>query len=360
MTKTSILDSREEIAKLDKSNMLGSIESLADQIKHAREETKKIRFTAGEEIRNVVLAGMGGSALGPDVVKHLYKEKFKVPYDFVNSYSLPGYVDQNTLVVLSSYSGTTEEVLSCAQEAQTRKAQIMIMTGGGKLAELAKKNSYSAYIIDPKHNPSNQPRMAIGYTIVGTIGLLAAAKIISLSDSEIEETMTTILHTDERCRVEVGQDSNPSKALAYTMIDRKPVLVGSEFLSGAIHVSNNQFNENAKIFVDYKVVPEINHHLLEGLKYPSSNSSTQVFVFINSKLYHPRNQARMKLTREAVDKAHIDTTAIDLEQTSKLTQVFESITTFAYANFYTAMLEGIDPSPIPTVDWFKKELKKLN
>ncbi len=356
---TSILDSREELAKIDEENVLGSIEALADQVRHAWESVQDISFSPTSEIRNVVIAGMGGSGLGADVIKTLFKEQLGVPFDFVHDYSLPGYVDQHTLVVLASYSGTTEEILSCGDEAQRRKAQIMIIASGGDLEKLAKEHNYPAYIIDPKHNPSGQPRMAIGYAVFGTLGLLSKAGVIKISESEVEEVITAIIATGEKNNPDVPQDDNLAKNIAFMMIDRRPVLVAAEFLEGAVHVSTNQFNENSKMFVDYKVVPEINHHLLEGLAYPKSNATNHLFVFINTQLYHKRNQARMKLTQDAVERNEIDTTSIELTMSTKLTQVWESIALFAYANFYVAMLENINPAPIPTVDWFKDELKKV-
>lgn len=357
MNNSNQFDFNKAIQKLDKSNVLGSIESLADQIKHAWEETQNIKFNKTAEIKNVAIAGMGGSGIGPDVVKHLFKDQLTIPFEVVNSYSLPKYVDKNSLIILSSYSGTTEEILSCSKQAQEKKAQIMIITSGGELAKLAQKHNYPAYIINPKYNPSNQPRMAIGYAIMGSVGLLSKAGIISINDEQMEDTIAAILKMDGVCRTDVVLDNNRAKLLAFQIIDRRPVLIVSEFLTGAAHVAVNQFNENPKYFADYKIIPEINHHLLEGLSLPKSNATNHIFIFINSKLYNSRNQKRFQLTEQVVEKEDIDTLVINLEMTSKLTQVFELITLMSYTNFYLAMLEGINPAPIPTVDWFKDQLK---
>ncbi len=354
-----LIDNHEKITELDQSNVLGSIEALADQVKDAWEETQKIEFNSTQEIRNVVVAGMGGSGLAPDVIKHLYKDQLSVPFEVVNSYSLPAYVDQHSLVVLSSYSGNTEEVLSCAQEAQEKAAQIMVITSGGKLAKLAQDKDYPAYIINPQYNPSGQPRMAIGYAIMGGLGLLSRTGLIKLTKKAVTEIVQAILTMDEACRSSVTQKENRAKLLALNIVDRRPVLIASEFMIGAVHVSTNQFNENSKIFADYKAVPEINHHLLEGLQFPKSNTANHLFIFLNSELYHYRNQQRMQLTQQVAENKDIDTLAINLQLNSKLAQVFESITLFAYANFYLAILEKINPAPIPTVDWFKAQLKKV-
>lgn len=357
---TSILDSREEISKLDTENMMGSIEELGNQVQHAWEDLKSVTFTPTAEIHNVVLAGMGGSGLGADVIKHLFKSELKVPFDFVHDYTLPGYVNEHTLVVLSSYSGTTEEVLSCAQEAQDKNTQVMVICAGGTLADIAQQNGYTIYKIDPKYNPSNQPRMAIGYAVFGTIGLLSKAGIISLQDSDIEAVVKTIHQQVENCKVEIAGEENPAKALAFTMVDRRPVFVASDFLEGAAHVSTNQGNENAKIFADYKIVPEMDHHLLEGLQFPKSNATNHVFIFVQSILYHPMNIIRMQLTQKIAEDNEIDAISIPLKAKTKIEQVFEMLTIFGFAGFYLAMLEGINPSPIPFVESFKVDLKKMS
>lgn len=357
-SKLNILDSREEITKLDKSNMLGSIEELGRQIEHAWKDTRNLEISPTNQIQNVVIAGMGGSGLGADVIKSLFKEEMTIPFDFVHAYDLPNYVNQNTLVILASYSGSTEEILSCAKDAQNRQAQIAVLCAGGELAQFAKKYNYPMYQIEPTYNPSNQPRMAIGYAVFGTIALLEKAGVISLSDSHVNSVVETIDRQIKECTVEVAQSENPAKTLAYTMIDRLPVIVASEFLEGSAHVASNQMNENAKALVDYKIIPELNHHLLEGLKFPSSNTSTHVFIFVESQLYRLENVLRTQLTQKIVADNQIDTMSVPLRSNTKIEQVFEMIVLFSFAGFYLAMLEGIDPSPIPFVDQFKNDLKK--
>ncbi|MEN8253217.1 MAG: SIS domain-containing protein [Patescibacteria group bacterium] len=356
--KKNILDSLEEIQKLDKSNMLGSIDALDKQITHAWEDANNVKTQDFASIQNVVVAGMGGSGLGADVIKTAFKSELKVPLDFVHSYTLPNYVNKNTLLLLASYSGNTEEVLECHTHAADANAQIMMIAAGGELAKTADAFNYPIYLINPKYNPSNQPRMAIGYAVFGTIVLLAKAGVIKISEEEVKEVVEAINSIQEACAQSVTQENNLAKQLAWEMFDRRPILVAAEHMEGAIHVSTNQFNENAKIFADYKIIPEINHHLMEGLGHPKTNESSHLFVLINSKLYLKRNQTRFKLTKQLIEKNHISTREINLKAKSKLAQVFESIAFFAYTNFYLSMLEGIDPSPIPFVDWFKDELKK--
>ncbi|KUK79617.1 MAG: Bifunctional phosphoglucose/phosphomannose isomerase [Microgenomates bacterium 39_7] len=355
---TNLINSREEIKKIDQEDVLGSIEALADQIKHAWEETQTLRIQLKHKPTQIVVAGMGGSALGASVVKHLFKDSLPIPLEIVNDYTLPHYVSEETFVILSSYSGNTEEILACAQQAEKLNAQIAVITAGGKLKEIASKQNYPIYLIDPKYNPSGQPRMAIGYAIIGLIGLLTQAKLIKLTDEEIRSAEEAVLTTMHQCTVEVGVDQNPAKSLTFALVDRKPNLIAAEFLTGAAHVASNQFNENAKTFATYYQIPEMNHHLLESLELPKSNRLDNIFLFFTSHLYHQKNQLRMTLTQEAVEKQGCMSLAIKLKNKTKIAQVFELITLSAFTNFYLAVINEINPSKIPMVDWFKDELKK--
>lgn len=356
---TGILDSRDKIGALDKSNIMGSIEALADQVKHAWDSTQTLDFSIdAARVKNVVVAGMGGSGLGPDVFKHLFVDTLTVPFEIYNGYTLPAYVDEHSLVILSSYSGGTEETISAASQVKKTGAQVLVITAGGELAKIAVAQKYPAYIIDPVHNPSGQPRMAIGYSVFGLIGLLVKAGLVKVTSEQIDEVITTIIRTSEKLNADTVTAENQAKLLAFNCIERRPILVGSEFLVGAVHTATNQFNENAKMYADFKAIPEINHHLLEGLSFPKSNVGSHLFVFFRSALLLPRNQKRIELTQQVVENAHLDSMLVELTADTKFAQVFELITLMSYANFYVSILEGIDPSPIPTVDWFKDELAK--
>jgi len=356
----SILDNRSQINKLDPDGALASAESLADQINQVWQERKQIVFNQDKikSISKIVVAGMGGSALGADVVLHLFKDILAVPMIINRDYQLPNFVDSKTLVILSSYSGNTEEVLACAEIAKLKKAQIAAISAGGKLGEIVKKNHYPSFIIKAKHNPSQQPRMAIGYSIMAFISILSAAKLLRFEEKQLLEIIDVINRITEESQVEIAQEENQAKLLAFLSLERRPILIGAEFLEGALHTACNQFNENAKIFADYKIIPEINHHLLEGLNFPKSNPLNHFFIFFQSKFYHPRNQKRIQLTQKLLEKKGLDNIIVNLTSENKITQVFELITLTTFANLYLAFLEKINPCPIPSVDWFKDQLKK--
>ncbi len=359
MPEISVLDSLEKIKKLDKSNVLGSVQSLADQVADTWEQVKSLEVNVDtKRVKNIIVSGMGGSQLGPHVIKSVFKDQLTVPLEIYNDYTLPAYANAESLIVLSSYSGTTEEVLAAAEQAKESGAQILVITTGGALQELATANSWPAYIMNPQHNPSNQPRMAIGYSVFGTIALLIKAGLLKVDEMLVEKVIERIRETSLGLNVDIPQDKNAAKQMAFQMLGRMPVLVGAEHLEGALHVFNNQLNENAKTYSEYRILPEINHHLLEGLRFPTENDKYLYFVLFQSPLYHERTQRRVEVTQDVVERANIDSTTLAIDSVTRLEQAFEVITFGAFTNFYLAMLEGIDPAPIDTVDYFKEQLKK--
>lgn len=354
----SILDSRDQIKQLDVSNLLGSVEALPDQILEALTQTSQIIIPPTyADVSNVVVSGMGGSILGSYVIKGLYKDILKVPFEIVPHYSLPGYVNTDTLVLLSSYSGTTEETLSAAQEALATGAKVMVITSGGKLSQFAQDNRLPVYLINPNHNPSRQPRLAIGYAIVGQLMLLAKAGLLPDLHSELTNIARNLKQMVKKLSPEVPD--NPAKLLAYSAFDKHVVIAAAEHLVGASHVLNNQINENAKSLTSEWHLPEFNHHYMEALQFPLSNHDTTIFLLFNSSLYHHRVTKRFPLTKDLLESKGYETQLIQATAPTKLEQVFEIIQLGEFVASYLAFLYKIpDPGPVPNVEWFKAEMAK--
>jgi glucose/mannose-6-phosphate isomerase len=298
---------------------------------------------------------MGGSTLGAHVIQAISKQYLRVPLEIIKDYNLPSYINEHTLVILSSYSGTTEETLAAAKAAEAKHAKIAVITSGGDLQELALKNNYPHYFINPTHNPSNQPRMAIGYAIVGQVGLLKSFGLIDCQSFNIE-AITTFLKQKSQDYAPENTD-NLAISLAKQVENKIIFLVSAEHLTGSTHVFNNQLNENAKHLTVELQLPELNHHYMEGLSHPDFAKQNGHFLFVNSQLYSDKLQLRVKLTQDVVTKNGYSSTIIDMTHTDPIVQAFELIQLGAYVNFYLAMLHDINPAPIPWVDYFKAQLK---
>lgn len=353
----SILDSRDQIKKLDKSNMLGDIESLPNQIQDAWEQTESLTFPdTYPSVKNIIVSGMGGSNLGALVIKRLFKDELTLPIEIYPHYHLPGYASSDSLVILSSYSGTTEETLAAALNAQKVGAKIAVITGGGKLAEMAKEHKWPIYLIKANFNKCGQPRMAIGYAVFGMLSMFAKMGLINISEQDVLDLVDQLKESSKLLAPE-NADS-PAKHLAYAAYDKHIIFSAAEHLIGAAHVFNNQVNENAKSLTSEWHLPEFNHHYMEALSFPKSTKENTIFFLFNSALYHPRLQKRVLLTKSLIEQKGYEAQVILATSANKLAQVFEIIQIGEYAAFYLPMLYGIDPSSIPNVDWFKSEMNK--
>lgn len=356
-----VLDNPGEIKKIDKTNVYGSIEALPEQCLHAWEDVEKIKIPSDyQDFKNIIVCGMGGSSLGAHVIQALFEDKLKIPLILSRDYHLPAFVDKDTLVVLSSYSGTTEETISCVKEAITKKLRCFVISTGGELEEIAKQNKFPFYKIIPKFNPSNQPRMAIGYSIFGQIAIFARLGLVNVTKQQVINLTGFLKSLNQKYKLSVPQTENQAKQLAVKVKDKIINLVAAEHLQGALHVFNNQLNENSKSFSNFFYIPELNHHLMEGLRNPDSLKENSIFVFFKSELYSEKIQKRFNITKEVVKKNGLPIAAIKLTGENKLEQCFELIGFGAYVNFYLAMLYKINPAPIPWVDYFKAELKKAS
>ena len=353
----SILDSRASIAQLDSQNMLGSIELLKEQVADVIKLGRTFKLPlAYKKVANAVVLGMGGSTLPSHIIQSLFQPTLLVPIEVVNGYHVPGYVGPNTLVVASSYSGTTAEPLAALGEAHQRGAKIVTISSGGELAERARKLKVPQLIFSTEHNPCGSPRMGLGLSLVGQLLIFARAGVIKLAQTELVSILKTVSRFSQQFGVAEPIANNPAKQLALQTVDKSVWYVASEHLVGNAHVGVNQMNENAKRFAGFFSVPELNHHLMEGLKVPSSNSQTLLFVLIESRAYDARVQKRYAIGQRVLEQYRIPYAVYHTQAKKPLAQVFEVLAPTSFASFYSALLAGIDPTAIPVVDFFKQQL----
>ena len=341
---------------LDPSNLYQSIIDLSKQCEDAFEQAGQVKVVP-QPIRQLIMSGMGGSGLAARVIEAVYGRQLAMPLIRVNDYHLPAWADQNSLVVCSSYSGTTEETIRTLREALAKNCRVLVICAGGELETLAKKHRLPLYKINPVYNPSKQPRMAIGYSLIGQLVMVAKAGLLKITSTDLRLIQTVMDKVVEINHREISSKTNPAKKLAQELHSKQVVLVAAEHLTGAFHVVKNQMNENAKQLSHRHDLPELNHHLLEGLRFPKTNQTDVIFWFAKSKLYSSRLQTRVRLTIDVVRKNKIKAFEFTPLADTKLGQVFEVIQFGAFVNYYLSVLNGLNPVPIPWVDYFKKHLQ---
>jgi len=300
---------------------------------------------------------MGGSRFPSLIIKELFKEQLEIPIIINDEYRFPGFVDENTLVILSSYSGTTEEVLHNADKAFEKKAKISAITANGQLSQLMKQNNLPYYLFNPTYNPSKQPRIGFGYAVGAVLGILYNLNFLSIKKQEVETGLSNLSALLKNFSLETPKQKNPAKQLAEKLYQKYPYYTVAEFLTGVGNAIANQTNETAKSISVFRVIPELNHHLMEGLKFPKRIKDLLTFVFFYSSLYSEKIIKRFQITKEVVEKNQVETQWIELKGKSRIEQTFELMGFGSYLTMYLSVIYGQDPSAIPFVDYFKKRLE---
>lgn len=341
-------DNIEELKKIDPRDTVGSTQLLAQQCEAAWEEVNKITVPATyREIKNIVFCGMGASIYGALVIKALASRQMPFPSEVVSDYYLPDYVDNNTLVVLTSYSGTTEEVLSCAKEAKTRNAKMIVLTKGGPLAQFAKENALPAYIFDPKLNPAAAPRFGCGYSILGLIGILNKIGIFEIGEHEIKDAISRLKEKVEDLKKQAQQDSQ-------TLANKIPIVFTAEHLSGNGQILRNQFNETSKTFSAYYLLPDLNHHLMEGLQFPKG--APLHFLILSSRNFSEKIEKRIELTIDVIKQNNHEVYEFKTSGQTIYDDFLEALVYGSFLTLYLGLTYDQNPAINPWVDYFKNKL----
>ncbi len=309
-----------------------------------------------EKIKTVVFAGMGGSNLPAKIVHSLAPFILTIPFETVANYRLPTYADKTTLVILCSYSGNTEEILSCAQDAKQRGAKTVVITTGGKLKDHALTEHLPLISLDEKFNNCRLPRTGIGLTTGAVISLLIRLNQSAYRYFDTKEIAQTIERVLDMVNLYKPTSDNPAKSLALKHKGQGLLLFTANHLSGVGETAANFFNETAKTFCTNFNLPDLNHHLLEGLAFPISLKDSTNILILNSSLYPDIIQKRIQITKDILLKQKYHVTIIKPETTDPVSQVFESLVFLIMFSYYLSIVNKVDPGTNPWVDYFKKEI----
>lgn len=355
-----ILDEMKGIKKYQRTGVSQSLNNFSNQLFFAWQAAAEIKLPARYfNFKNIIFAGMGGSNLASEFVRGLYRDQIKQPLVLVRGYKLPHFVGRYDLVFISSYSGGTEEAISVYDQAMKRGAKILVLTAGGKLLARAKKDKIPFYQISKKYNPSGQPRYALGAQLGAAIALFSALKIIRVRWWEIKEAIEYLTILSQLFSWETATKENPAKFLAKQISNHLLVIVAADFLAANAHIMANQINESAKQFAVYFTIPELNHHLMEGLAQPAAARQKIKFLFLNSEQYEPAIAKRFTVTQKVLRRQKISFLEYQVGG-DRLRSGLEIMLFGGWLSFYLAVLNGQNPAVIPWVDFFKKEMAKNN
>ncbi len=317
---------------------------LADALHIAQQARLK---PAAREIRQVVITGLGGSGIGGTIVSELLSERCKVPVVVNKGYGLPSFVNRYTLVLVSTYSGNTEETLSALHRADEAQAEIAIITSGGKALEFAKEKECN-HIIVPGGNP---PRSMLAYSFVQLLKLMSH---FGLAEGELmnEVSQATQL-LEENQEIIRGEGSE----IAQFLKGKFPVIYAPDGYEGVAVRFRQQLNENSKMVGWQGVVPEMNHNELVG--WAGGNDQLAV-VFLRNETDDPRIQKRIEINQEIIRRSTPNVMEVWSKGGNKMEQMLYLIHLGDWASFDLSVINKVDIMEIEVIDYLKSELSKFN
>jgi len=357
--KNSILDDIKTIKKYDKSNMLRLIESFPEQCREAAAIGTDFEVPDSYRVdySNIVCAGLGGSAIGADIIRSYAADELPVPILVNRNYSLPRFVNGRSLAVISSYSGNTEETISAYKDARLKKARIVAITSGGELEKLAKADGFAVVKI-PGGLP---PRCALGYSFFPTLVLLSKLGLIGDKTKEITEAIEIIEYTrDERVGQAVVTGKNLAKGIAGRVYKKYPAIYASQDHIDCVATRwRGQFAENSKTLSSTHLFPEMNHNEIVGWENPRALLKDFVVIILRDAGDTARIAKRIDITEKIISRKKTGIVEVNSVGKGLLARIFSLIFIGDFVSYYLAILNGCDPTPVESIAYLKKELARV-
>jgi len=349
------LDDTTAFLKIDTNNMIELIDSLPQQLLEAWQVSKDYPLPIWKNVRQVLICGLGGSAIAADLLTAWLEPQCKVPLFVHRNYELPAWAGgEETVVIASSHSGNTEEVLTSFQRAIDQRCRVIALTRGGELARLANQKDIPVWVI---HHPG-PPRAAVGYSFGLLLSIVARLHLINDPSAEVEAAVEAMRQHQQWLKPAVPLAQNPAKRLAGQLLNRWVVFLAADFLAPVARRWKGQVNELAKAWAEFEVLPEADHNTLAGLLHPENNLSHFMAVFLRSSLYHQRNILRTDLTKQAFLCEGLNIDFYEPRGNTALTQQWVALHFGDYLAYYLAMLYEVDPTPIDALEEFKRSLQE--
>ena len=313
-----------------------------EQITHSLDANKDVRIEGSFD--EIILAGMGGSGHPGDLLNALHLPK--VPLIVHRTYGLPQTYGKKPLVIVSSYSGNTEEALSVYKSARTEKFPILASTSGGTLADWCKRDGTPMALID---FPDMQPRHTL---FAAFVGLATALKNSGLA----KDVSDDLRRTAKELKQAIPDLENQGKELANKLKGKTPIFTSSHLLAFAAQNLKIQTNENAKTPAFWNYFPELNHNELVGFTKPQTKFHV---IILRDKDDHPRTRARMDVTAELYEKWGVEVSTFEVKGQTLLEKMFYTVCFGLWTTYYLALAYDIDPIPVEGVEAFKAKLKEV-
>jgi len=351
------LNNVKNMAKLDKENMMDLLVSFPRQCEDALfiAEHTDIKSQYKRDYEHIVFTGLGGSAIGADIIRNYVSGDIKTPIFVNRDYTLPAFVNKKTLLFAVSYSGNTEETLSAYTKAKERGAKIIVVTSGGKLKDRALKNG-DMFVSIPKGYP---PRCALGYSFIPPVVILSKLGFIKNRNTELKKA-ADLLDSLRKKKLgpSVREDGNTAKNIARKIYNKFPVIYSSNKLDAIATRWRGQFAENSKTLSSAHVFPEMNHNEIVGWMNPRYLLREFVAIVLKDSRDHSRVKRRMLITGSILKKEKFNILEIESQGQTLLDRMLSLIYLGDFTSYYLSLLNRLDPTPVDRITYLKKQLAK--
>lgn len=357
MDTTTVLDDVEKIRAVDPGNMYNHIFDFPEQIANALQIGQRWQIDAHDfsGVKNIVLIGMGGSAIGGDLIRSFLSSKLLIPFQICRHYLLPEYVDDETLVIVSSYSGNTEETLAALDDALARKAMIAAMSTGGLLKDVADLNEIPIAILPP----GLQPRAALAYSVVPLLLFFEKIGLVKNVDKELTEIITKLQGFRERYIEDNPVLQNPAKNIAQKIHGKIAIIYSGPTLTDVIAVRwKGQICENGKNLAFVNHFSEFNHNELVGWSDTvRKHNDHLVVIVLRDSDDHPQIRKRMNIVEGIIKGLEVELLEVHSRGSLPFERMLSLVQLGDFVSYYLAVLNDVDPTPVEVIEFLKKELK---
>ena len=355
MERIERLDNKEEVGRIDKAGMLGVAANFPEMLSESARFTRGVSLPKKKKFTQVVISGMGGSAIAGDITADWLFDKSAVPILVNRSYQLPAAVNHETLFLALSYSGNTEETISALKEAEKRQAQIVCVASGGKIKEIAESRKYPLYLIPSGY----QPRAALPFLLVPILKTLEGLGVFSGLEADLNEAVALLQKSREEYTLDKPLRYNAIKQLAKKLENKIPFIMASSKTTGAAGLRmKTQFNENSKITALLSCYPELNHNEMVSLSFLKREENHFCLLLLRDEADSEKIVKRMEITKSLIGKQVGGINEIWSQGKSALARILSLVQLGDFLSVYLALARGIDPTLVEVIGRLKKEMAR--
>lgn len=346
------------VGKIDPTNMYQRIFDFPQQLLEgfSLPVLGDISDYGAARFKNIIVCGMGGSAIGGDFVRSYLADQLKVPMFINRGYRLPKFVDADSLVICSSYSGNTEETLSCFEDAMSRLSKVFVVTTGGKLAAMAEANDIPHITLPGGF----EPRAALGYSLGPILLLMQKMGFVADQTAIVTEAVKYLESTRKKLAIEVPKSKNDAKKLALKLDGRIGIVyAGCDYYDVAAVRFKGQICENGKNLSYANISPEFNHNELVGFDFPKSLVKKLYVIWLRGSEDHKGVTNRVKVVDKILKGKGVRSTIITGKGPNRLAEILSIVQFGDLASYYLALINKTDPSPVHVINKLKSALEKM-